>query len=485
MKRIQTLTVISALVSISVVGCVEKSTELTEAERDRISGFVSSEAPSPEHPLDISFENKIELLGYDIDTESLRPGQSFEVTWYWHCKRPLEEGWRAFTHFTDAAGADRLNQDNEGEIRQLYPPGRWKAGEYIRDVQRMTLPTDWNSNKATIYLGLWNGPHRLQVTEGPSDGDNRAKAIELDVAEAAPAPAPTLPSLISKKTDADIHIDGKLDEEAWSTAMATTRLVNTMNGAVAEPESTVKTLWDDDNLYVAFTVKDDYLRSSFDTRDQHLWEQDTVEVMVDPDGDGRNYFELQVSPSGVTFETRYDTQRQPQPFGHVDWNPDIEAAAEAEGTINDEEADEGYTAELRIPWTAFVNGDAPGTKPELGATWRMNFFVMDARSGDAGVRAVAWSPPRVGDFHTLNRFGRVSFADAAGAIPAPPAGEAPTPGATGAAAPTGAGVPPGRLQLPPQLLKQLQAPRDRTALQRAEGRDSPGRNEEAPAPPAE
>jgi len=479
MKRIYALAITSALVSLSFVGCVEKSTELTEAERDRVSEYISSEAPSPQHELNVSFENKIALLGYDIDTETLTPGQSFEVTWYWHCKRPLEDGWRTFTHFADARGEDRLNQDNEGDVRQLYPPGRWKAGEYIRDVQRMTLPNDWNSDKATIYLGLWNGPHRLQVTEGPNDGGNRARALEIDVAApaGAPAPEPTLPSLIVKATSADIAIDGKLDEAVWASATATEAFVNTMNGGPAEPETVVKALWDEDNLYLGFMVKDDLLRSSFENRDDHLWEQDTVEVMVDPDGDGRNYFELQVSPAGVSFETRYDTQRQPQPFGHVDWNPEIDAAADVSGTLNDDEEDGGYTVELAIPWTAFVNGDAPGEKPAAGATWRMNFFVMDARAADAPTRAAGWSPPRVGDFHTLNRFGRVTFGDENGAVPASPVGAAPAPGA-------GAELAPSQVQLPARVLKQLQAsPRDTIRLGMQAGRDQPGRGEQAPAAP--
>ena len=42
--------------------------------------------------------------------------------------------------------------------------------------------------------------------------------------------------------------------------------------------------------------------------------------MVDPDGDGKNYFELQVSPANKAFDTRYDTRRMPKPFGHMDWN---------------------------------------------------------------------------------------------------------------------------------------------------------------------
>jgi hypothetical protein len=32
---------------------------------------------------------------------------------------------------------------------------------------------------------------------------------------------------------------------------------------------------------------------------------------------------------------------------------------------------------------------------------------MDARPN--GQRAVGWSPPRIGDFHTLDKFGRVVF----------------------------------------------------------------------------
>jgi hypothetical protein len=47
----------------------------------------------------------------------------------------------------------------------------------------------------------------------------------------------------------------------------------------------------------------------------------------------------------------------------------------------------------------------------------MNFFVMDARKDEQ--RAVGWSPPLIGDFHTLDRFGRVVFPQAAANAPAP------------------------------------------------------------------
>ena len=38
----------------------------------------------------------------------------------------------------------------------------------------------------------------------------------------------------------------------------------------------------------------------------------------------------------------------------------------------------------------------------------MNFYVMDKR--ETGIRAVGWSPPKVGDFHVPRRFGKLTFA---------------------------------------------------------------------------
>jgi hypothetical protein len=458
---------------------VEKSEELTSAERERIASLVTTEAPSPEHELDISFENKVKLIGYDVSVERATAGEGFDVTWYWKVERPLEEGWRLFTHVADASGESRLNQDMEGDIRQLYQPGRWKTGEYIADKQHVTVPADWTSPRVTFFLGLWNGPHRLQVTSGPSDGDNRARVLTLDVVNAqgtSPA-APARQSADARRTTAAIAVDGKLDEPAWAEAAATPRFVNTMTGGSAEPEATAKVLWDDTSLYVAFEVKDVLLKSSFENRDDHLWEQDCVEVMIDPAGDGRNYFELQVAPTGKTFETRYDTRRQPQPFGHVDWNPEIRAAVERRGTANDEAADEGYTVELAIPWAALVGPEGePGVKPEANTAWRVNFFVMDAQA--EGQRAVGWAPPRVGDFHALDRFGDLRFVDPAAP---PPAGEtaraAPTPGAT----PT-----PAKVTLRPEVLRQLQVG-NRGGLETLRGADGPARpgpGETAPTGPA-
>jgi hypothetical protein len=430
--RIFTLLALGATGSVTP-GCVEESPELTATEREALREHISNQAPRPQHELDVQFENKVRLIGYDVDVESITPGQPFTITWHWQVQRRLGGGWLQFTHLADASGTDRINQDMNGVIRERYPASRWRADEYIRDTQTITLPADWGSDRVVFYLGFWHEDHRLQVSSGPNDGENRARGASIPVTAARPeAPTPTtiapgaaparpespIPTLSGRRLAGPVTIDGRLDEADWREAAPTNAFVNTMNGGAAQPNASAKVLWDDEALYVGFDVADDFLRNTLSGRDAHLWEQDCVEIMVDPDGDGRDYFELQVSPTGEVFDTHYDTRRQPQPFGHVDWNAQIEARVAARGTPNDDADDQGYSVEIRLPWASLQHGSSPamGTPP-AGSTWRVNFYVMDTRR-EGGQRAAGWSAPLEGDFHVPARFGRVQLAAPAVAAPA-------------------------------------------------------------------
>jgi hypothetical protein len=419
-------------VGLVLLGCVEKSKRLSQAEREAAKNIVLTSPPEPQHKLDIRFENKIRLIGYDLSTSKAEEGKPFTITWYWHVDDALGEGWKLFTHLADGEKTNRINLDAVRPVRELYPAEVWKKGDYIRDLQEVTLPEDWNSQQAIFYLGFWNGPHRLHVTVGKSDGDNRAEGLVLPVDSGPPAPEP--PRLIARRLTAPLKIDGKLDEPDWAAAQTSEAFVQTMTGQKGSFAAHVRVAYDAQNIYCAFEVEDDYLKSTFTQPDDHLWEQDAVEIMIDPDGDGKNYFEIQASTGGVIFDTRYDSRRRPQPFGDIGWSSHAVAKLTLDGTPNDEEADKGYTVEMSMPWSAFDAGANPADPPGAGEQWRMNFFVMDSR--EHGQRAVGWSPPLIGDFHTLNRFGRVVFPQAAvvrsgTAVPATPIAPAGTaPGAT-------------------------------------------------------
>ena len=433
----------SALV-LAAHGCTERGPD--PADKELLAKIVSKTAPTPQHPLDVQFDDKAKLLGYDLSDAQPQLGRPFRVTWYWKVEAPLGD-YQLFTHLADGK-LNRINLDNVRAVRRIYPEAHWKKGEFIKDEQEVTLPDDWNSQAAVFYLGFYEGGKRMPILQGKQDSENRAEALRLAVA--APSVAhtePAVPRLLARRITGSIKIDGKLDEPDWRAAQSTGPFVNTMSGEAAAFEARAQMLYDDKKLYFAFVVGDDYLKSKFETTDDHLWEQDTVEVMFDPDGDTKNYFELQVSPGGVHFDTRYDSPRQPRPFGHVDWDSHVEAKVQLNGKLNDGASDQGYVVEFAVPFAAFATGEPPVPPPAAAASWRINFFVMDAR--EQGQRAAAWSAPRVGDFHTLEKFGRVVFPEA----PASPSALT-TPAAAKPTAATRAGESKSKAAKPPSAAPQ-------------------------------
>lgn len=212
---------------------------------------------------------------------------------------------------------------------------------------------------------------------------------------------------------AAVKIDGVLDEDAWSRAAGTGLFVDVGSG-LPNPgipsQGEARLFWDAQFLYVGIDAYDKTVRGGFpaDAKDPHLWERDTVEIMIDPDGDGdnRDYYEIQVSPQNLIFDTQYDDYNRPNgggkgPFGHEEWAAGGERAVKIHGTLDDAaDTDDGYTVELKIPWASFTK--AQKAPPAPGSSWRMNFYAMQDNGG------TAWSPILgLGNFHKASRFGRV------------------------------------------------------------------------------
>ncbi|MBK8259560.1 MAG: carbohydrate-binding family 9-like protein [Polyangiaceae bacterium] len=215
---------------------------------------------------------------------------------------------------------------------------------------------------------------------------------------------------------AALKIDGVLDEEAWSKAAGTGLFVDVGSGQVnaqIPSQGEAKVFWDSTHLYIAFEAYDKTVRGGFpnDAKDPHLWEKDTTEVMIDPDGDGDNkdYYEIQVNPQNLVFDTQYDDYNRPNgggkgPFGHEEWSFGGEHAVHVHGSLDDDSnTDDGYTVEIKIPWASFTKAKA--APPTPGSSWRMNFYAMQNNGG------TGWSPIYgMGNFHKASRFGRVVWA---------------------------------------------------------------------------
>ena len=323
----------AVVLAASAAACVggSKGGGAANVDRDKVKAYVLDAPPADVGAkLDINYEGKVRLLGAKVEPATAKPGAELKVTMYWKAEDKLDDGWQLFTHILDASGERVLNIDNIGPLRdapngkQTMPPSAWEKGKVYVDEQAFTVPADVKSPELQIAVGVWKGDSRLKITGGPGDKDNRGLVARVKTGAAAAPAAPAHSEIkalrpVKLAATGKVQIDGKLDEEAWRSAATTGPFVDvgTGNPNTSFPvNGSAKFTFDDANLYVGFSVKDPDVVGGFpkDAKDPHLWEKDTVEIMIDPDGDGDNadYYEIQVNPQNLVFDTQYDGYNTPK-----------------------------------------------------------------------------------------------------------------------------------------------------------------------------
>jgi hypothetical protein len=146
-----------------------------------IENTVLKDAPEAQHTVGANYEDRVELLGYDLDLpggDSVGAGQRFAVTWYWRVLGEGPSGYEIFVHI-DGDGL-RLNGDHV-PVGGRYPTKLWEKGDVIVDTQELMVPANYPIGDYAMYVGLFSGSKRLEVQSGPHDEVNRVNAGALPV----------------------------------------------------------------------------------------------------------------------------------------------------------------------------------------------------------------------------------------------------------------------------------------------------------------
>lgn len=145
-----------------------------ETDLNPLRRLVLDKEPHPQHALKARFEDRLELLGYDLPDELSRGGD-FTIRLYFKVLQPVGGSYKVFLHF-DGAGT-RWNGDHV-PLDGKFPTQYWSQGYYIIDEHHMsTSRMAQPAGVYQVYAGLWPGGDaaRIRVSEGPQDGDNRVK----------------------------------------------------------------------------------------------------------------------------------------------------------------------------------------------------------------------------------------------------------------------------------------------------------------------
>jgi hypothetical protein len=329
-------------------------------------------------------------------------GQRVKVVHYFESVAALDKSWKLFVHVQDASAPGILVNADHVPVDGLHPTDKWKVGQIIEDSYEVAIPPD-APGELSVFIGFYRFDDRLPV-DAPSahDGANRIPALKLSVS----GDAPGLPTYRATRIKGAVAIDGDLSDPGWKDVPGTGAFSRTSDGQTPRYRTEARVVWDDEALYVAFDCQDEDVWGKLEKNDDPIYGEEVVEVFIDADGDGRTYNELQVSPRNVQFDAYFPARRQGM---ELSWSAGMTTAVKVRGTLNEpSDRDEGWSAEMRIPVQALST--VPRWPPVQGDRWRFNLYRLDWHTNRTVNEGSAFSPPLVGDFHHLPRFGHLEFA---------------------------------------------------------------------------
>ena len=189
------------------------------------------------------------------------------------------------------------------------------------------------------------------------------------------------PTYVCQKAGADMVIDGKADEQAWQAAMPLSPLRD-IEGPAIPKRTTVKMLWDDEYLYVYADMQEAHLWATLTERDSVIYRDPDFEVFIDPDGDTKNYVEIEINALNTVWDLLLTEPYRSGNLALHDWNiPKLKHAVNLRGSLNNPaDTDDGWSVEMAIPWASITgHSNHPRTvqPPAPGTTLRMNFSQVN------------------------------------------------------------------------------------------------------------
>ena len=225
------------------------------------------------------------------------------------------------------------------------------------------------------------------------------------LAAAGLAAQPSLPRYEVKRAAGRIIIDGKLDEKAWDAASPIELIFPWESQTGAKQKTTVKLLWDDDFLYVAYECEDTDIVALRTERDDPTYMDDAVEIFINPRPSQTGaYFGLEMNARAVLYDyLMYDARYAFKRFNMQG----VQLASFIRGTLNVRgDEDKGWSLEVAIPW---VNFEEFSKRPNPGDIWTAALNRWDGVEPNR--RLSMWTDPHQTSPspHVPARFGQLVF----------------------------------------------------------------------------
>ena len=210
------------------------------------------------------------------------------------------------------------------------------------------------------------------------------------------APPPDASYLVTR-TDAVPAMLLPGHDEAW-------RHAHPVSWGPTRYRTTFRAVWNERGLAVRFDAVDDQPWHTMTRHDDPIWEEEVVEIFLDPTRTGAHYAEVEINPINVVTDLHV-VKPWPELTSLPEWDWRGLESTVIPGSALGLPAG-SWTAVAWLPWSGLAQMAAGVTRlvpPKPGDAWRFNLFRIKRPNGpaepDRGAVYAAWSPPDGPSFH--------------------------------------------------------------------------------------
>lgn len=180
--------------------------------------FDGTHVATADMSLFVNFGDQVNLLGFDLNRQTLLAGKTFDLTAYWGARQPLTTDYSVLAQLVDDERHLYAAQDN------LHPGGlpttRWEPWGFVQDSHAIRVPSGTPPGDYFLIVGLYDPVtwSRLPVLEGGDFG--WADVVAIPVSVVSPSRPPSLGDLditwpATAKFGPGMRLLGATPEREW------------------------------------------------------------------------------------------------------------------------------------------------------------------------------------------------------------------------------------------------------------------------------
>jgi hypothetical protein len=108
------------------------------------------------------FQNELSLLGYDLSTDRITPGQSLQLTLFWQALADVSHDYVIDVQVLDVTGSEVLYWLGR-PVRSGYSTDQWQARQLVQDPWRVDVPPDMPPGDYGLGVTLFDASTQAEV----------------------------------------------------------------------------------------------------------------------------------------------------------------------------------------------------------------------------------------------------------------------------------------------------------------------------------